>query len=948
MAETKPVKRFYTMNDTVAIPVGAKTVDSFSSASSLCSVNNNNQNQNQNENENEIGKENNSPHNNSICPNTNSQQRSSRLSLDLFRQLTTAKDLPQIDASVAVTLVDLECCLMLQQADKTAKKNKSLLRTATIFQRYTGLQKRCVSAIVRDWTGFTRSYNETDQNIMDALQSLPPHAFEDVMLGNDPLGNNDDPVVEDMDNVKSSEDDGDAVDTHLRGDGDDDDDGDGDDYGDVERVDTDDNNNDEDGCVVETDRDSFVHIVVIPTPPSPENSPNKKRNNNDDDGNGNGNNENTTEFPMTISAKRFFRAWFWFRYLILAFNLANVEWQNLFRASINQWLYMLVLLFLQHFLLSSASELPLMAVTTMLVEHKDDEDGVDGGHLGVIINYNLLASDEEEVDAALDNQYHAYVNNLRPSVMACLVSATGDQVLKDYEMTKRDSLRTDVETNVVERGSAWLEENGLQKNNNTGQRQFFLEYLLPMLAKRYAANFLVVQRVTRVLRKCGQYQDLMLLSEEGDNFAWSYTDAKYYSEKARTYGDNLFYPSADVDMVQGKKFAYTLVLDGDSRLEPGSLKKLMDIAASNPTRPIIQPAIKLFAYKHHSVLMHIEVLRQKIYAPLSKKVSLCHGRSGFFGKALINNKLYIDKMLGTRDAPIERVPIEVLSHDTYEAAVLAPLFVSSVQLLEEPCATYVTWDIRETRWNRGELILAHHFHKLIFDKPVTWAMNKCREVPPPKLKLRTETEFNESSSLIAHSALRQMILKPVLLVYCLGSVFTIQTFLYFPWVPLLVIMFGLLVFPKIAVWKSGFWNLTVETLCAFFQYTPEPIMGTIRVLKSFHIHISGKSSWIPQFKVEKDFAEKPPFIASMYYQWKILLGSVILLGLVCIFEMNSWPLVLFICTAALLPIFTTLTALPFSEVVEALDRTTRYLCKIIRRDCERHVVEDNNRNEVVD
>ena len=220
--------------------------------------------------------------------------------------------------------------------------------------------------------------------------------------------------------------------------------------------------------------------------------------------------------------------------------------------------------------------------------------------------------------------------------------------------------------------------------------------------------------------------------------------------------------------------------------------------------------------------------------------------------------------------------------------------------------------------------------------------------PPPKLKLRTETEFNESSSLIAHSALRQMILKPVLLVYCLGSVFTIQTFLYFPWVPLMVIMFGLLVFPKIAVWKSGFWNLTVETLCAFFQYTPEPIMGTIRVFKSFHAHISGKSNWVPQFKVEKDFAEKPPFIASMYYQWKILLGSVILLGLVCIFEMNSWPLLLFICTGALLPLFTTLTALPFSEAVEALDRTTRYLCQIIRRDCERHVVEDNNRNEVVD
>lgn len=55
------------------------------------------------------------------------------------------------------------------------------------------------------------------------------------------------------------------------------------------------------------------------------------------------------------------------------------------------------------------------------------------------------------------------------------------------------------------------------------------------------------------------------------------------------------------------------------------------------------------------------------------------------------------------------MPADVLSHDTFEAAVLRPLYAGDVHLLEAPCRNYVTWDIRERRWNRGELLLVMYF-----------------------------------------------------------------------------------------------------------------------------------------------------------------------------------------------------------------------------------------------
>lgn len=86
----------------------------------------------------------------------------------------------------------------------------------------------------------------------------------------------------------------------------------------------------------------------------------------------------------------------------------------------------------------------------------------------------------------------------------------------------------------------------------------FLDEKLPRLAEKMSKRFMVIQRELRVLRKCGQYQDLMLLSE-GDNEAWSYTDQSYYKEMARPFGEPLFTEDEDVIYIKGEKYDYTLV-----------------------------------------------------------------------------------------------------------------------------------------------------------------------------------------------------------------------------------------------------------------------------------------------------------------------------------------------------------------------------------------------------
>jgi hypothetical protein len=643
----------------------------------------------------------------------------------------------------------------------------------------------------------------------------------------------------------------------------------------------------------------------------------------------------------------YFKAWTIATIILLLINCANMNWVYLFKNE-SWWMICLSLLFfgIQSILQWSVLELPLMSLASALVKSEADRVA-DGSHLTILINYNLLASYKSEVDATLVNAFSAYIGNLSPTVASVLVSATGDEKLKEYELLVRDNLREQIFEMVITEGRAWA--NGKVHDEGRARRVFepfrdpqtgqidenFVQLILPSLAIKYAKDFMVIQRITRVLRKCGQYQDLMLLSE-GDNSAWTYTDKEYYKEAAREYGEPLFQITEDVENIQGRRFDYTLVLDSDTGVVKNSVETLLSVAAANPERAILQPAIKIVAKDDQSLFMHIDKMRQEINEPITAALTTLLGRSGFYGKGLIQNKYYIKALLGTRENPIEKVPIDVLSHDTFEAGALSPLYVSCVQLLEEPCGNYVTWDIRECRWNRGELLLAHYFFPRSLGRLFEWMMCRVRKTPPTKLILRHETQLDDAGAYIAHSALRQMMLKPLLLMYIVCRVW-VKIYFFFNWLPLVLMVVLVLIIPKIPLTNRRNWhNILADILCCVLQYSPEPITGTIRVFKSARAHICGISGWVPQFKVEQDFLIRPAVVATFAYQWRLFLLTCASLTPIIIFRPEDYLLIFLFGVTAFIPIYTTITALPYLSWKRAFRRIQFHICcKCIRKSRER-------------
>ena len=58
-------------------------------------------------------------------------------------------------------------------------------------------------------------------------------------------------------------------------------------------------------------------------------------------------------------------------------------------------------------------------------------------------------------------------------------------------------------------------------------------------------------------------------------------------------------------------------------------------------------------------------------------------RTGFYGKGLIRNEMYISRLIGMPGQLVEALPVDILSHDTVEAKLLQPAVNVNVTLYEE-------------------------------------------------------------------------------------------------------------------------------------------------------------------------------------------------------------------------------------------------------------------------
>ncbi|XP_076461630.1 uncharacterized protein LOC143294091 [Babylonia areolata] len=607
----------------------------------------------------------------------------------------------------------------------------------------------------------------------------------------------------------------------------------------------------------------------------------------------------------------YFSSWVLLALGCVVLNVINIDWT---RTNIVQGIIIVLILGV---LQGSVMEFPVQTIATLLVGGDRRANATaPADHLTVVLNYNILATSEDDIDECLQTMYEAYMGNLDENVSAVLVSATNDERLKEYELQVRDNYRALIYDTLFREGlnfaSGDLRGVDPARHERVWRRyehvdgDLFARDYLDGVCDEFAREFMVVHRVSRVLRKCGQYQDLMLLSA-GHTTAYTYTDPAYYGRQARPMGELLFQPSADVDNIWDRGFDYTLVLDGDTGVVKGSVFQLLAVAAAHPERGIVQPAIKLHCAHTDTLFMHMEVMRQEIYEPLTNAMTALLGQSSYFGKALIRNDVYIRHVIGTRDNLIERVPVDVLSHDTFEAALLRPLYCGSVFLLEAPSYNYITWNIRERRWNRGEVLLSMYFWKNALGRPMRWVQRKLQGSRFNPTRLRTEAKLDIVTSYVAHSALRQMMMKPLLLVYI---IIHYRTSLLYTWASIIVVMFLVLVFPKFATCnRRNYRYVLLETLASFLQFTPEALVGCVRIVRAVQANLVLNAKWVPQRAVEEQFKRSNPFLSSFRHLWGYSAFAGVSGVLVAVFAMDAVLIFVMLGTLFLLPFYTGLTSL---------------------------------------
>ena len=279
----------------------------------------------------------------------------------------------------------------------------------------------------------------------------------------------------------------------------------------------------------------------------------------------------------------YFSLWVLLALGCVVLNVWNIDWT---KVNIAQGI--LVVLFLG-VLQGSVLEFPVQTVATLLIGgDRRHNTTASADHLTVVLNYNILATSEDDIDECMQTMYEAYMGNLAENVSAVLVSATNDENLKRYELDLRDNYRALIYDTLFREGLSFtsgdvssgvdpLRYQRVWRNYAHIDPDLFVRDYLDGVCDEFAREFMVLHRVSRVLRKCGQYQDLMLLSA-GQDTAYTYTDPEYYGRQARPEGQPLFHSSPDVDNVFARQFDYTLVLDGDTGVVKGSVFQLLEVS----------------------------------------------------------------------------------------------------------------------------------------------------------------------------------------------------------------------------------------------------------------------------------------------------------------------------------------------------------------------------------
>ncbi len=496
----------------------------------------------------------------------------------------------------------------------------------------------------------------------------------------------------------------------------------------------------------------------------------------------------------------------------------------------------------------------------------------------IIINYNLKAFTNRDIDQCFSNMYDAYINNVFNNTTAVLISVTDSIELKEYEKSLLYEYRKKIVNFLSNKGEEYLKH----PNTNPWWKNYYItsDKLLSFCNEK-ANNFILIFRETNVLKKCGQYQDLICFTQGYDK-PYTYNDFMIYGTNIRVPNKMFtFLDRSDYDTLYNKKHKYTLVLDSDSIVPDNFLEKIVNIAEIKNEYDIYQPKIQLVDNK--TIFQNI----QKIWLENSNlsytTISNYFNHSAFFGKGLINNKKYLEKCIGTPDNLIEYVPANAVSHDTFEAMCMNTVYIPECSLYEVSPKTYLSWNFREIRWSIGELIVASH----IF--PKLWKAHYKMS--------RHNYHLSFNKMFFALSSFRILIMWPILLIFIILNSF--MPF-YNYYTSFIYIISTTIVIPNLIKLYYGSKNIHIYIVTSIIHVLPEPLIGTTRLITSLYKIIKGNFVWLPSTIIELSLSKQNNLKSSIYYFGTY---SIISTTLLVLYYNLNFLLSLFLVSIICLPLY---------------------------------------------
>jgi hypothetical protein len=397
-----------------------------------------------------------------------------------------------------------------------------------------------------------------------------------------------------------------------------------------------------------------------------------------------------------------------------------------------------------------------------------------------ILSYCLLSRQKDSSEETFETARKAHLANLDPNgrITTAVVSVSSALSIVQCEMDARDKERDTIrkvltsemnaimkliqtKSGIIERGGRPAKQaiqNALQTadrcnfwlcvlaiERQRGKSGADLQRALSMRIEEAAQHFIYLHRSCKILKKPGQYQDLMVLASTGSNRAYTYLQEDY-GDMGRKFGSECFGfrgnisddTVSDTETIEMKKFNfkaaqmqlherglddilrvsgygddpknryfYTMVLDSDTVCPPNSIRKLIETAEhpANKAFGIINAnlANDYSADNNCTWYMWRNAMCEVSTVNLQRGQFWVFNRVGFYGKGLIRNDMYISRLIGRPGSVIEALPIDILSHDTVEAKLLQPAIASDVTLYEDVARNPISALSQSTRWMLGEV-----------------------------------------------------------------------------------------------------------------------------------------------------------------------------------------------------------------------------------------------------